>query len=193
MKSQAITYLLISAVLLILFSFTPDNKKRELTESVLHKNERNNTFFVVVKVKNKNTGKTKEICTTVAFLQGAIEQETDSNISADSIQYKYPDLCFEFSNPGALDNISFGEYTSDQLDSFQNTLNIKRIIRQVKKGKLNSKFFGLSGKDSLAFLRSRTEQKMFAHILFNNGILCRQGQCYNSSTLYFENFDLNKQ
>ena len=118
--------------------------------------------YIVVTVKNKNTGETKEVCTESNFLQGAMVRETGNwTITCKNYETRY----FEFSKDSALWNISFDLYTKNELDKFAKTINVDEIVRQVKSNKLTSKIF----------MGDRKEQIMFAHLMFNNGVMMTRG------------------
>lgn len=120
--------------------------------------------YVVVTVKNLNTKEEKEICTEAPFLSGAVDREAGTftwNLNCK----KYKDRYFEFSNDSALWNISFDLYTKTDLDNSAKSINIQNIVEQVKSGNLTNK----------TFTGDRKEQIMFAHLMFNNGIMMTRG------------------
>lgn len=118
--------------------------------------------YIVVTVKNKKTGETKEVCTEAPFIQGAMGRETgDWTFNYKNYKTRY----FEFSRDSALWNISFDLYTKDDLDRYAMTINVTEIVKQVKSGKLTSK----------TFMGDRKEQIMFAHLMFNNGVMMTRG------------------
>ena len=120
--------------------------------------------YLVVTVKNLNTGETKDICTEAPFLIGAVNIETgESYFSLGCKEHK--DRYFEFEKDSAFWNISFDLYTNAELDSFAKTINVNEITNQVKSGKLTSK----------TFKGDRKEQIMFAHLMFNNGVMMTRG------------------
>lgn len=117
--------------------------------------------YLVVAVKNKKTGEMKEVCTETPFIQGAMGRETgNSTINCENYKTRY----FEFSKDSALWNIGFDLYTKSELDKFAKTINVGDIVQQVKIGKLTSK----------TFMGERKEQIMFAHLMFNNGVMVRR-------------------
>jgi hypothetical protein len=118
--------------------------------------------YVVVIVKNKKTGVTKEVCTEAPFIQGAMADETGAWMS-DCKNYKT--RYFEFSNDRALWNISFDLYTKEDLDKYSKKINVAEIVKLVKDSKLTSKTFKGDSK----------EQIMFAHLMFNNGVMVTRG------------------
>jgi len=119
--------------------------------------------YVVVTVKNLKTGEKKEICTEAPFLIGAVDRQTGNST-------KHPDCkenknrYFEFSRDSALWNISFDLYTRTDLEKFAKTFDVAKIVQQVKNAeKLNLTF------------ESNKEQVMFAHLMFNNGVMMSRG------------------
>lgn len=118
--------------------------------------------YLVVKVKNQKTGEIKEICTEAPFLEGAIGQETGKwNLNCKNSKSRY----FVFSQDSALRNIDYDLYTKSELDSYSKTINLNDIVHQIKIGHLTSKIF----------TGDRKEQVMFAHLMFNNGIMMTRG------------------
>jgi hypothetical protein len=132
--------------------------------------------YVVINVKNLKTGEVKEICTEAPFIQGALGRET-GNWNFNCKNYKTRQ--FEFLKDSSLWNISFDLYTKQELEIYSKTINISEIVNQVKTGKLTSK----------TFQGDKKEQIMFAHIMFNNGILMKRGCLAGNicSLSYFKN------
>lgn len=163
-----------------------DNKKEsfEIINSVKSKmfcaaiaNESTAPNYVVVTVKNIKTGEQKEICTEAPFLIGAVTRETNAKTYELDCE-KYKDLYFEFSNDSALWNISFGFYSKADLDAYAKTINIPDIVKQIQSGKLTSKTFTGGGK----------EQILFAHLMFNNGVMIRN-DCEAGNVVHLSYFD----
>jgi hypothetical protein len=135
--------------------------------------------YVVIIVKDLHTGEVKEVCTEAPFVSGAIGRESGKPFSGDPCN-KYPDRYFEFSNDSALWNIGFNAYTMAELDSFALTIDIQKIVNQVKSEDLSGK----------TFMTTRKEQIMFAHLMFNNGVMMTRG-CVAGNICSLEYF--NKQ
>ncbi|HTN21286.1 MAG TPA: hypothetical protein VL125_12465 [Pelobium sp.] len=156
-------------VLTLLFGLVFLNTKAQVNELTKFKmfcsaldNDSTEPNYIVVTVKDKNTGKTKEICTEAPFIMGAVGQETgNGNIDLKNYKSRY----FEFSKDSALMNISFDLYTKNELDAFKRKINVPNIVQQVKNGILKSE----------TFIGDRKEQIMFAHLMFNNGIMMTRG------------------
>ena len=137
--------------------------------------------YVVVKVKNLNTGEVKEVCTEAPFVKGAIYRQTEK-FSFQTDCDDYPNRYFEFSADSALWNISFDLYTISELEEYAKTIDVERTVQQIKDGKLQGKTFGI---DKQTWQETKREQIMFAHIMFNNGVMMTRG-CVagNVSELY---------
>ncbi len=119
--------------------------------------------YIVVTVKNLKTGEIKEICTEAPFIEGAVGYETGNSFLKCS---DYKTRYFEFANDSALRNISFDLYSKKELAKFAKTIDVEKSVQQVKSGGIITK--GFSGHND-------KEQLMFAHLMFNNGILMSRG------------------
>lgn len=118
--------------------------------------------YIVVTVKNLNTGETKEICTHGPNLGMAIGYESDTRIVDFShINSRY----FQFSSESALRTIGFYQYSPRELKSYAKTMDLAEIVSQVKSGEMSGK----------TFAGDQKEQTMFAHLMFNSGVMVRQG------------------
>ena len=120
--------------------------------------------YVVITVKNIKTGAIKEICTESNFVSGAISYEPNASSFSSNCK-DYPDRYFEFSQDSALWNIGFDLYSSMELIDYAKTIDLKDLVQQVKAGNLRSK----------TFTGDRKEQIMFAHLMFNNGVMMTSG------------------
>jgi hypothetical protein len=118
--------------------------------------------YVVITVRNAKTGETKELCTEATILNGAVYKQTGEFSLGCG---KYKNRFFVFSNDSALWNISFDLYTKAELDKYAKTIDVAEIVQQIKNSKLDGKTF--SG--------DRKEQVMFAHLMFNNGVMVTRG------------------
>lgn len=125
-------------------------------------------YYVVAMIKNRNTGEVKELCSEAPFIKGALhrefEKDYDYSFNLDSTTTRY----FELSKDSALWNISFDLYTQKELLLYKETLNIDSIITILKEKKHSSIQFSPYSADS-------KEQIMYAHIMFDYGIMMRRG------------------
>ena len=97
------------------------------------------SYFTVIKVKNLNTGVTKEICTKGNFVAGALHRELNVGYDAKGQQKVFDfakskkDRYFEFKNKEALDNISFFDYKTKLVDKVQAEYNFDKAVEIIKK------------------------------------------------------------
>jgi hypothetical protein len=144
--------------------------------------QNNSTFsyFTVIKVKNLNTGVTKEICTKGNFVSGALHMELKADYGEKgektvlAFAKSRKDRYFEFKNKKALDNISFFDYKTKLVDKIQTEYNIDKAIEIIKKDK------------NFSIRLSDDEMKAFAHVLFNKGYLTGENDCWGGSLEYVD-------
>lgn len=137
-------------------------------------------YYVVVTIKNKNTGETKDVCTVAPFLRGALEWEHGTEFNMDSISTRY----FELSNKKSLDNIGFSDYSIADLELYRESLDVDSLVKVLREKKHFEKYFEQEA-------CARGEQEMFAHVMFDYGIMTRLG-CETSSYCYTVLYDSTK-
>jgi hypothetical protein len=138
--------------------------------------------FVVIRAKNLNTGKTTEICTQPGYVIDAIRQqygigEFGPNRTIDSLINKNEMRYFEFNREEALRVLALDTYTSDELDSLEKTVNFDTIISEIKRDSEWTKSLGRKDEGKLI--------RMWAHILFNKGILTGESVCRGGTGTLF--------
>lgn len=150
-----------------LFVFNPKislKLKRAMQDSAMA-NGSTAPNFIVILATDQATNQTKEICTVTPFVQGAL----DRNNLKKSDAIKNNRLCerhYYLNTKKALENIAFNSYNyTDLLRYGQNPL-IRRLVANVSKSTTTQDY---------NFQGTNKEQCMFAHILFNNGIMSTQG------------------
>jgi hypothetical protein len=182
-------------------------------------------YYVVITVKNLNTGVVKEMCTSANSLRGAISFE--KIIDSYYIYCNdYPNRYFEFSSDKALRNIGFDNYSISELEEFKKTLNIGLILLHIKEGTLSDFSFGYYFEDYNNYFNNRTpkksnnndilksflsekksieendessiqepdwdtlskQQKMFAHIMINHGIMVNRS-CLSGSQIFLYTYE----
>jgi hypothetical protein len=138
------------------------------------------SYFTVIKVKNLNTGVTKEICTKGNFVSGALHLELNAGYD-DKEEQKVLDFAktkkdryFEFKNKKALDNISFYDYKTKLIAKIQTEYNFDKAIEIIKKDK------------DFSIRLSDDEMKAFAHVLFNKGYLTGENNCWGGALEYVD-------
>lgn len=137
-------------------------------------------YYVVVSVKDLNTGTEKEICTDAAFLEGAIHKELDDSVGYDKvieIARQNRSRYFEFRNMAALENISF--YTYDIGVAAELAVR-KGLIESIKK--VMEHGADIENVYCIPLQQSKNatgaEQKAMAHIAFNMGYLASVNTCW---------------
>ena len=138
------------------------------------------SYFTVVKIKDLNTGITKEICTKGNFVSGALHIELNADYDAkgekkvlDFAKTK-KDRYFELKNKKALDNISFYDYDLKQLKKIQSKYDIDKVVQLIKKDK------------NFSIHLSDKEMKYFAHLLFNKGYMTGENNCFGGILEYVD-------
>lgn len=137
-------------------------------------------YFTVIKVKDLNTGLTKEICTKGNFVSGAlhIELKADYDYKGERKVLNFAkgksNRYFEFRNKAALDNISFYDYDPNQLSKIQREYNFDKIVAIIKQ---NKKF---------ALTLSDPNMKLFAHVLFNKGYMTGENDSFGGTLEYID-------
>jgi len=119
-------------------------------------------YFVVITVKNLNTGEVKEICIEAPFVGGAEYIRTDSLIPLLNCE-DHKDMYFEYSNPEALQNIGFDLYSKEDMNQFEKSFNIDSLVNRIQMEELDNRRF-----------QTVREQRMFAHLMIINGVMVRR-------------------
>jgi hypothetical protein len=138
------------------------------------------SYFTVIKVKNLNTGVTKEICTKGNFVSGALHIELKAGYDEKGEQKvldfakKKMERYFEFKNKKALDNISFFDYKTKLVSKIQTEYNFDKAIEIIKKDK------------DFSIRLSDDDMKAFAHVLFNKGYLTGENDCWGGALEYVD-------
>ncbi len=144
--------------------------------------ENNSTFnyFTVIKVKDLNTGLTKEICTKGNFVSGALHIELDADYDSKGEQKvlnfakNRRNRYFEFKNKKALENISFLKYNPGGVTKIQAEFNFDKVVATIRK----------ENKYSIRLPNSK--MAYFAHNLFNRGILSGESACFGGTLEYVD-------
>src|ERR1041385_4523450 len=129
-------------------------------------------YFIVIKVKNVNTGEIREVCTKSNFLEEAIAEENKCNYDSSGMaainQVAVGNFkrYFEFKGKLALNNIGYDDYSIAELNKLASEINFDSLATEIKKTKSWSK--ELDDK----------KMKMYAHELFDRGILTAENNCF---------------
>lgn len=173
----------IGIILLIIISFSFIKDESDLLYKNYSKAINNGgtfQFFLVIKIKNLNTNEVREICTKGDFLKGAIHREyklpyTEKGlIKAYQIALKNKKRYFEFKNDSAIGNLGLEYYSVNDLKKLESKINFNLLAEKIKKNKKWSSY--LDDKDLT----------MYAHALFNRGILTGENNCMGGSLIYVD-------
>ncbi len=92
--------------------------------------------FVVIVVKNLNTGQSKEICADAISLYWSLEQEHIDEFEKNSSLYllsKSKDRIFNFKSPEALERLDFDKYTLSKKDEIELLIKKDHLRDSLKK------------------------------------------------------------
>lgn len=144
------------------------------------KNESTFQYYLVVKVKNLNTGLTRAYCTKGNFLKGALHREykldydNTGTSKADSLALGNKHRYFEFKNDSAIRNMS-GAYAMEDLAELEKQVNFDALARKIRRaGKWSKEMVDDQG------------MLMYAHALFNRGILTGENNCAGGTLFYVD-------
>lgn len=178
-----IRYLVLFFAFFLTTSFNYD-KKGELYKNYVAaiKNESTFQYYLVVKVKNLNTGQAREYCTEGNFLKGALHREYNLGYDHKGISKVYSlainnkDRYFEFKNDSAIWNIGgVWKYSMGDLSKLEKKINFDSLAIQIKSDKKWSKQIS----NDMTLL-------LYAHALFNRGILTGQNNCFGGTLVFVD-------
>ncbi|MDI9256866.1 hypothetical protein [Flavobacterium sedimenticola] len=134
------------------------------------------SFNLVIKYKNLNSGIVREICVESDQLIYAICDENnlqfpENSDKIDSIVVSKKDRYFEFKDTAAINRLTFEEYSIEEFEEFNRKVDFKKVVKEIKqKKKVNP-------------TGNPKAHQMYAHALFNLGILTGQNDCMGGWTL----------
>lgn len=139
-------------------------------------------YYLVIKYKNTDDSEISEICTQGNFLRGAIHQE--NRIGYSSFMSGYVNLKammslnrrFKFKTEDAKNNIGVGDYSMKELKELENEINFDSLANEIK-----------SSDKWQQSLPNYKEMRMYAHALFNRGILTGESNCWGGTLYYVKN------
>ena len=186
-------FLIIILLLLVLFSCKDSElesievRSREFTttlDSIMYLNylnaiENQSTlkYFMVVKIRNLNNEETREICTKGNFLAGALHREyklgysIDEIIKVQNLMIANKERYFEFKDTSAINNIGLNKYSVEEFEEFEKKISTDSIL----KSQIN--------KDWSMYFKDDKTMLIFAHLLFNRGILTGENNSFGG-TIY---------
>ncbi len=145
-------------------------------------------YFLVLNVRDLNTGIIREICTKGNFLDGALHFEKkmgyDSVCKKDieAFQIENKQRYFEFGDSVALRNIGLQEYSIEDLNKFEEMNNIDSLALEINK----------RGSWRHAIYDDKT-MLLYAHSLFNRGILTGENNCFGGTLVHIPELRIQEQ
>lgn len=180
MKSK-FKIVILSLLFLLSASFV-ENKEDENYLNFIYAYENRGTFqyFLVAKIKNINTGEIQEICTKGSAFRSALFLEFKPKNSKhhvsenDSIVKNNTERYYEFKNKKAISQlwIRYSMYELAELEKEINFDSLAVKIRQQKDWRIENL------NDKL--------MTMYAHALFNRGILTGENECRGGALHYID-------
>lgn len=165
---------------LALFSFTKDENDllyQNYAKAVINNGD---TFqlHLVIKVKNLNTNEIREICAQGNSLQSAIHREYKIDYDnkglakALKIALKNKSRYFEFKNDSALSYLGIKDYSENDLKELEHKVNFDSLAKAIKE------------KQNWSIYLDNKELIMYAHALFNKGILTGENNCFGGKLIF---------
>jgi hypothetical protein len=177
MKNRIIT---IFFLIFSLFSFSQEEDELYLNYLFAARNGGTFQINLVIKYKDVSTSETREICIEGEQLMLAFWKENNLVFGDNDSFDKYYKMLldnksryFEFKNPKALESITVDYYTENELKEMEKKVDFDKLARKIKKSKKWEESF-----DSKTL-------KIYAHALFNRGILTGQNNCFGGETLEY--------
>ena len=175
-----IRILILFCLTFTLFSFSQNEDELYLNYLFAARNGSTFQINLVIKYKDLNTNETREICIEGEQLMFAFWKENNLAFGDNDSFDKYYKMLlenksryFEFKNPKAIESITLDYYTENELKQMEKNVDFDVLARKVKKNKKWEESF-----DSKTL-------KIYAHALFNRGILTGQNNCFGGETLEY--------
>jgi hypothetical protein len=149
---------------------------------IAYNNKSTAPSYIVFKAVDINTLQVKVICCEAPFLSGAMHREYKKDYDENSIRFidslvlNNEEKLFRFKDKSALENISFQDYPdSIFIENEKKKYNIDQYIK---------KFTNTDSTETVHFSDSENfVQVVFAHIMFENGIITRR-DCMAGNNLH---------
>ena len=158
------------------FSFAQKEDEKYLNYLVAARNNSTFQFNLVITFKNLLTNQTREICVEGEQFVSAIRKENnleyddydkiDKIISENKLRY------FEFKNTKAIERLTGEIYLEKELHKLEKKVDFDKLAKLAKENKDWKKSLG-----------SEKLVSMYAHELFNRGVLTGQNGCFGGGTL----------
>lgn len=130
------------------------------------KNKSGVQYYAVIKAADLTQGSVREVCAPGSFIRSALHKELKYDYDNQSVALVEHmalinmDRFFEFKNPDALKILGPALYTAEELKVFEKEKDISALAKQIRQW----------GVWKMEFDNDK-EMLMYAHSLFNQGIL----------------------
>ncbi len=158
------------------FSFAQKEDEKYLNYLVAARNNSTFQFNLVITFKNLITNETREICVEGEQLVFAIVKENsieyDDYDKIDKLISENKRRYFEFRNTKAIEDLTGEIYSEKELRELEKKVDFDKLAKLAK-----------ASKDWKKSLGSEKLVAMYAHELFNRGVLTGQNGCFGGRTL----------
>lgn len=178
-----ITALALTASLLLLSFKAGDNSQllyRNYVSALLNKSSFQ--YYLVVRVADAGNNEVREFCTLGTLFRNALHKEwkidfdeLSEKLVLAKAQMNEPRL-FDFKNKEALDYLGLDLYSTIELKELEKGIDFAKLAKEIKAQKIWRKDFG--DNDKL--------MRMYAHALFNQGILTGEDIANGGTLEYVE-------
>ncbi len=147
------------------------------------KNKGQVQYFAVIKVADLTRGTMREICAPGSFIRAALHKElgydydNQSVAMVEHVALMNLDRIFEFKNADALTRLGVDTYTDEELAQIEKDVNFSALARQIRKW----------GTWKMEFKNDDKQMLLYAHALFNQGILTGEDSKDLGTLLYIPN------
>lgn len=144
------------------------------------KNKSNVQYFAVIKAADLTQGTVREICAPGSFIRSALHKELKYDYDNQSVAMVEHmalmnlDRFFEFKNPDAIKLLGIDAYTEQEVADFEKQINFGTLAKQIKGW----------GTWKMEFRDDDKQMLLYAHCLFNHGILTGEDNEHLGTLLY---------
>ncbi len=163
-----------------ILSFSQEEDELYLNYVFAAKNNSTFQLNLVIKFKNLNTNSLREICVEGEQLMFAYWHENNLDFGATESFEKYYEMLnenksryFEFKNSEAIETIENDSYSEAEYIKFEKKIDFEELAKKIRQER---KWEGSFDRKIL---------KIYAHALFNRGILTGQNDCFGGETLQY--------
>jgi len=163
----------------LIFGQIADSTKLKNYKIAINNFDSTMPYFVVFTYKNLNSNLVKEVCVSSSDLVYSISEEKNIDHSeAFEFAVKNESMYFEFKSIKSIERLNMISYTINELNNFIRKKRVKNLAEKILKSKKGEKIFP----------KDEKEQIIFAHSLFNFGVLTATNECLGGEDLIIANW-----